>query len=655
MSVDPMLPAAASSAAEPDPESTAKLPVLDAAPEGAADELPLRTDSWVAPDLRAVAAATPMAEDSRPLEASLQAIAANLRETQELLASKGERLIQVERARDEAYAACTAAEQRAAQLVSVLTESQADAAQHAARCNELTREKAAAEGRVAQLGEELAQSRALVAAAHERASQLQSALEEHAGISRQRSRELEDQQALADKDRARAASVIEELRREQARAGSYLEALQTAEGIRRIVEDTAHELRWESEARETRLARLGRELADRDTRVHALESELEQHVARLERSEQQGSSCAAQLTERDSQLRDSRSEVQMLQASIARLQDDVSAAAARVSALDAEAEQHRGSALQQQRELQRLLAERSELNAALESARAAATATSAQAAAQGAALAQRHNRIAELETALAAERQRAAELEGELSTVRGEMLEWAKVLQRMKEERDAHTEQLTAAESRTRALQERAAEQLKAVRVLQVESGASLAHARELEGDLRAAEDAVNRLESEARGRQMRVEELEEANRRWRARASERGQGSADGAVTPVSRHEVRPVAEAGTAPLAASDGTARLLINTEDGRDVVRVLGRKTSIGRTPDNDLQIDAKFVSRHHCVILAGPVQTIVEDLNSTNGVMVNGKRVARHALKDGDQVVIGRALYRFVVRKNSEKR
>ena len=82
---------------------------------------------------------------------------------------------------------------------------------------------------------------------------------------------------------------------------------------------------------------------------------------------------------------------------------------------------------------------------------------------------------------------------------------------------------------------------------------------------------------------------------------------------------------------------------------EVVHVLGRRTTIGRTPDNDLQIDASFISRHHAVILAGPVHTIVEDLNSTNGVRVNGRRVTRHPLKDGDMVLIGKTRFRFAVR------
>jgi pSer/pThr/pTyr-binding forkhead associated (FHA) protein len=67
---------------------------------------------------------------------------------------------------------------------------------------------------------------------------------------------------------------------------------------------------------------------------------------------------------------------------------------------------------------------------------------------------------------------------------------------------------------------------------------------------------------------------------------------------------------------------------------------GRKV-IGRTPDNDLQIDSKFISRHHCQLVTGSDGlTVIEDLNSTNGIVVGGKRVRRHSLRDGDVVTIG---------------
>jgi hypothetical protein len=63
--------------------------------------------------------------------------------------------------------------------------------------------------------------------------------------------------------------------------------------------------------------------------------------------------------------------------------------------------------------------------------------------------------------------------------------------------------------------------------------------------------------------------------------------------------------------------------------------------IGRTVDNDVQIESKYVSRHHCQITTTPDGSILEDLNSTNGVYVKSKRVRRHHLNDGDVVVLGK--------------
>jgi type II secretory pathway predicted ATPase ExeA len=69
-------------------------------------------------------------------------------------------------------------------------------------------------------------------------------------------------------------------------------------------------------------------------------------------------------------------------------------------------------------------------------------------------------------------------------------------------------------------------------------------------------------------------------------------------------------------------------------------VPGRKI-IGRTPDNDLQVDSKFVSRHHCQLITGSDGiTVIEDLNSTNGILLRGNRVRRQTLRDGDVIVLG---------------
>ena len=100
---------------------------------------------------------------------------------------------------------------------------------------------------------------------------------------------------------------------------------------------------------------------------------------------------------------------------------------------------------------------------------------------------------------------------------------------------------------------------------------------------------------------------------------------------------------------LTALDARARLLVRTDGDNGIVHVIGRRTTIGRTPDNDLRIEADFISRHHAVVLTSAHGTIVEDLNSTNGVFVNGTRVARRQLQDGDLLTIGRTGFRFVIK------
>jgi general secretion pathway protein A len=85
-----------------------------------------------------------------------------------------------------------------------------------------------------------------------------------------------------------------------------------------------------------------------------------------------------------------------------------------------------------------------------------------------------------------------------------------------------------------------------------------------------------------------------------------------------------------------------RLLVAT-DGRTVEERMLKvgRIIVGRTPDNDLQIDSRFVSRHHCQVITTLHSSVIEDLNSTNGIYVKSKRVRRHYLNDGDVVVIGK--------------
>jgi len=104
------------------------------------------------------------------------------------------------------------------------------------------------------------------------------------------------------------------------------------------------------------------------------------------------------------------------------------------------------------------------------------------------------------------------------------------------------------------------------------------------------------------------------------------------------------------------ADRVGRVILATE-GRTVQELqlkVGR-VIIGRTQDNDLQVDSRFVSRHHCQIITGAEGSMVEDLNSTNGIFVQGKRVRRYNLNDGDVIVIGKHEIMYVDERHARAR
>jgi pSer/pThr/pTyr-binding forkhead associated (FHA) protein len=72
-----------------------------------------------------------------------------------------------------------------------------------------------------------------------------------------------------------------------------------------------------------------------------------------------------------------------------------------------------------------------------------------------------------------------------------------------------------------------------------------------------------------------------------------------------------------------------------------VPVGAQAVTIGRAPDNDIQIDNLAVSSHHAKVYTEESRLILEDLNSLNGTFVNNQRIQRISLKQGDQVLIGK--------------
>ena len=79
----------------------------------------------------------------------------------------------------------------------------------------------------------------------------------------------------------------------------------------------------------------------------------------------------------------------------------------------------------------------------------------------------------------------------------------------------------------------------------------------------------------------------------------------------------------------------------------VEHILTSFNTLGRHPDNSIQVLDRIVSKEHSRITLGPDgRYIVRDVGSLNGTFVNGERVTERVLKSGDQISLGNTTYRF---------
>src|SRR5690349_20343485 len=75
-----------------------------------------------------------------------------------------------------------------------------------------------------------------------------------------------------------------------------------------------------------------------------------------------------------------------------------------------------------------------------------------------------------------------------------------------------------------------------------------------------------------------------------------------------------------------------------------------RTTIGRKPHNDIQIDNLAVSGEHAVIVTILNDSFLEDLNSTNGTIVNGQQIKKHVLQNNDVIELGKYKLKFLREK-----
>jgi pSer/pThr/pTyr-binding forkhead associated (FHA) protein len=93
----------------------------------------------------------------------------------------------------------------------------------------------------------------------------------------------------------------------------------------------------------------------------------------------------------------------------------------------------------------------------------------------------------------------------------------------------------------------------------------------------------------------------------------------------------------------------ARLVVRAGDGEGASYPLAAaETLIGRSSRTDITLEDEGISREHALILYEEESGsfTVEDLQSTNGTQVNGKRVRSVTLQHGDELLIGRTCFVF---------
>jgi chromosome segregation ATPase len=183
-----------------------------------------------------------------------------------------------------------------------------------------------------------------------------------------------------------------------------------------------------------------------------------------------------------------------------------------------------------------------------------------------------------------------------------------------------------------------------------------LAHLHEARRLIGQGNADVKRPTAEPDAKSPAMERLTEENRSLRA-ALDRTRGALEERefiLQRLERGESTDTSAAGRSQpdaagaAAASEYTVDL-IRIDGSQNKAHPLGRRTRIGRAPGCELHIDSSSVSRHHALVLTNSRDVIIEDLHSTNGVLVNGRKVTRQLLTEGDILTIGEAQFRLRIK------
>ena len=233
----------------------------------------------------------------------------------------------------------------------------------------------------------------------------------------------------------------------------------------------------------------------------------------------------------------------------------------------------------------------------------------------------------------------------------------------VKGETQRSKDQMAAADTDRTALRAEAEHFRGEVRAREQELAVLTAQLKEARRPVEPLEADIKRLTDEVAARATAYSQLQDDNRKLNA-SLERARGALEEREFLIRRLERNEsnnanvlgriqtsIERLGTAAAGPSSTAAPMectaeLVRLDGEHRTAHLLGRRTRLGRAPGCEIQIDSSSVSRHHALLLMGAREIIIEDLNSTNGVLVNGRKVSRQLLEDGDVLTIGEAQFRL---------
>lgn len=153
-------------------------------------------------------------------------------------------------------------------------------------------------------------------------------------------------------------------------------------------------------------------------------------------------------------------------------------------------------------------------------------------------------------------------------------------------------------------------------------------NAEDMERNLRNKDTVITELMQELAGRSDSIELKDE---------SSNGLQGIDGFKAETDEEQT----------LGDRDRVTRQLIGNADGQELrFPLFKNRLTIGRTSNNDIQLNMQYISRRHAVISIDHNQTRVIDWGSKNGVFVNDTKITERILESGDIVTIGTTDFRF---------